>query len=238
MLQRQWDHEQGGGQAERFDLIAPPSHCLQCGTRLSIVELIPVLSWLAQRGRCRHCSTPIGLRTLCVEAGLGLMFGLAVWHFGPSLEAVAAWVLLSVLLALAVIDLETRILPDRLTLPLLWIGLIFNLSGLFASLEAAVAGAIAGYLSLWSINTIYRLIAGREGMGYGDFKLFAALGAWFGWSMLPVILIAASSAGALFGLAALGLNRQRADQAIAFGPWLALAALPALFGLLPSGIIP
>jgi leader peptidase (prepilin peptidase)/N-methyltransferase len=240
MMQRQWDaeaaapHELPDPRPERFDLIAPPSHCPHCQSRIAVRDLIPVLSWLALRGRCRHCSEPIGRRTPLVELGLALLYGLSAWQFGASLSALAAMTLLAILLAAAVIDLETRLLPDVLTLPLLWLGLLFNLGQLFSRIESAVWGAVAGYLSLWLVNQIYRLLKGRDGMGQGDFKLLAALGAWFGWPAIPVILMVASSAGAIFGLLTSLRDRERLAQPIAFGPWLALAALPVLFDLLPA----
>jgi leader peptidase (prepilin peptidase)/N-methyltransferase len=220
-----------------LNLLTPGSHCLHCKTRLGVTELIPVVSWLLQRGRCRHCGSAIGLRTPLVEAGLASLFAFAAWRFGLGFPGFCAMALLGTLMAAAVIDLETRLLPDMLTLPLLWVGLLLNIQGIFTTIDAAVIGAATGYSSLWSINRLYRLISGRDGMGQGDFKLFAALGAWFGWAALPAILILASAAGALFGLLALALARQRQGEPIAFGPWLALAALPVLFDLLPDGII-
>jgi len=244
MLERRWQHDAitmtGGSppEAARLDLVAPASHCMSCGTRLGLLELIPLASWMVQRGRCRHCGNAIGRRTPLVEGGLALLFVLAAWHFGPGMPLLAAMGLLGWLMAAAVIDLETRLLPDALTLSLLWLGLLVNLHGVFTSIDVAVLGAAFGYTSLWGINALFRLATGREGMGYGDFKLFAALGAWLGWYALPAILILASACGALFGVLALMADRSRKDQPIAFGPWLALAALPILFDLLPGGKMP
>jgi leader peptidase (prepilin peptidase)/N-methyltransferase len=244
MLDRRWQHDAitmtGGSPPEvaRLDLLAPASHCMSCGTRLSLLELIPLASWLVQRGRCRHCGIAIGRRAPLVEAGLALLFVLAAWHFGPGIPLLAAMGLLGVLVTAAVIDLETRLLPDVLTLPLLWLGLLVNVYGVFTTIDAAVLGAALGYASLWGVNALFRLATGREGMGYGDFKLFAALGACLGWTALPAILILASASGALFGVLALMADRSRKGQPIAFGPWLALAALPVLFDLLPEGMMP
>jgi leader peptidase (prepilin peptidase)/N-methyltransferase len=243
MLERQWRRDAAAltdrpmPESPPFNLLTPASHCMHCGTGLRALELIPVISWLVLRGRCRHCGKTIGLRTPLVEAGLALLFMVAAWRFGPSGASLGAMILLGFLMTAAVIDLETRLLPDALTLPLVWIGLLLNVSETFARLDAAVLGAAIGYAGLWSINAIFRRMTGREGMGYGDFKLFAALGAWFGWAALPGILIVASTAGALFGVAALLVDRSRGGVPIAFGPWLALAALPVLFGLWPSDMI-
>ncbi|MEN9775464.1 MAG: hypothetical protein RL322_2534 [Pseudomonadota bacterium] len=240
MMQRQWEadaaalHEQPDSGRARFDLIAPRSHCPHCQTRIAVHDLIPVVSWLALRGRCRHCSAPIGQRTLLVELGLAVLYGLSAWQFGATWSTLAALVFLGILLAAAVIDLETRLLPDILTLPLLWLGLLVNLQPLFSGIESAVWGAVVGYLSLWLVNQTYRLLKGRDGMGQGDFKLLAALGAWFGWPAIPVILVLASSAGAIVGIIGALRDHTRLGQPLAFGPWLALASLPVLFDLLPS----
>lgn len=230
MLERQWTEDPTASR-ERYDLSAPPSHCDQCHTALAWYDLIPVFSWLWLRGRCRHCGAAIGLRSPLVEAGMAILFGLTVERFGISFEALGAAVLIAFLVAAAAIDWETRLLPDALTIPLLWIGLLFNLDARFARLDDAVIGAVCGYTSLWLVNAIYHRLAGRIGMGHGDFKLLAALGAWLGWQSLPYVLIIACVGGVVFGVTQLLRDRDRRGQPIAFGPWLALSALPLLFGL-------
>jgi leader peptidase (prepilin peptidase)/N-methyltransferase len=233
------DQPQGPSQSPsplpRFDLAWPPSRCDHCLTRLTWHDLIPVIGWLMLRGRCRHCGAAIGRRSLLVEITLGALFGLAAWRFAIGIELVGACLLLGFLLAAAVIDFETRLLPDALTQPLVWLGLLFNLGACFAPLDSAVIGAVCGYSSLWTVNAIYHRIAGRQGMGQGDFKLLAAIGAWLGWQALPFVLILGSLAGALFGVTMMLRERSRRGQPIAFGPWLALGVLPVLFGLMPAG---
>jgi len=207
----------------RYDLALPPSHCPHCGHRLAWRENLPLLSYLRQRGRCRACGQAIGLRYPLLEllaAACGL---LAVVAFGTSLTALAAMLLGWGLLALAAIDAEQQLLPDTLTLPLLWLGLLFNSSGLLVSPAAAIIGAVAGYLFLWLIYHGFRLFTGKEGLGRGDFKLLALLGAWLGWQALPAIVVLASLAGASVGLARVVLKRQQLHQAMPFGPFLALA---------------
>jgi leader peptidase (prepilin peptidase)/N-methyltransferase len=245
MLERRWAEEEAAtgraGVADpaleattHLDLAWPPSRCDHCLTRLAWHELIPVVGWLLLRGRCRHCGAAIGLRSLLVEVALGGLFGLAAWRLPIGIELAGACLLLGFLLAAAVIDFETRLLPDALTLPLVWLGLLFNLGAHFAPLDAAVIGAVGGYASLWTVNAIYHRIAGQQGMGHGDFKLLAAIGAWFGWQALPFVLILASLAGASFGVLMMLRDRSRRGQPIAFGPWLALGTLPMLFGLMPA----
>jgi leader peptidase (prepilin peptidase)/N-methyltransferase len=233
MLERQWAEDLTASDAKPYHLAAPASHCDHCLTPLSWYELIPVLSWLWLRGRCRHCGAAIGLRSPFVEAFIALLFGLAIGRFGISLESLGACVLMTFLVAAAVIDFETRLLPDVLTMPLLWIGLLFNLDARFARLEDAVIGAACGYASLWLVNALYHRLAGRVGMGQGDFKLLAALGAWLGWQSLPFVLIIACVGGVVFGVTSMLRDRNQRGQPIAFGPWLALGALPVLFGLVP-----
>ena len=213
----------------RYNLLTPRSQCPSCGHVIGASENIPVLSWIRQRGRCTACRWPIPLRYPLIETTTALLFVLAVLHFGAGAMAVGAIVLSAFLLALTAIDLDTQLLPDNLTLPLLWIGLILNLDGLFAPLHSAVIGALAGYLSLWSLYWLFRLTTGKEGMGYGDFKLFAALGAWFGWQMLPTILLLASIVGAIVGLGLIFLRGRARSAPIPFGPYLAGAGLAALY---------
>ncbi|MEJ5211020.1 MAG: A24 family peptidase [Burkholderiales bacterium] len=214
---------------ERYDLLLPPSTCPHCGHRIGVLENIPLLSYLWLRGRCRACRAPIGLRYPVVEALTGLLSAYTAWHFGFGWQAAAALVLVWTLIALTFIDLDTQLLPDDLTLPLLWLGLGVNLSGLFTSLASSVIGAMAGYLSLWSIYWLFKLVTGKEGMGYGDFKLLAALGAWLGWQMLPAVVLLASLVGAAVGIALILFARHERHVPIPFGPYLAAGGLVALF---------
>jgi len=213
----------------RYNLLTPRSLCPSCGHVIRASENIPVLSWIRQRGRCTACRWPIPLRYPLIELTTALLFVLAVLHFGASAMALSAIVLSAFLLALTAIDLDTQLLPDNITLPLLWIGLILNLDGLFTPLHSAVIGALAGYLSLWSLYWLFRLTTGKEGMGYGDFKLFAALGAWFGWQTLPTILLLASIVGAIVGLGLIFLKGRERSAPIPFGPYLAGAGLATLY---------
>jgi leader peptidase (prepilin peptidase) / N-methyltransferase len=219
----------GKSQHEAFNLVTPRSRCRQCGHVLGITENIPVVSWLFLRGKCSQCGTPIGARYPLVELVTGLLFAACAWKFGAAWQAVAAMVFCAVLVALTGIDLDTQLLPDQLTLPLLWLGLLVNINVMFASLIDAVIGAAAGYLVLWSIFWIFKLLTGREGMGYGDFKLLAAIGAWFGWQALPLTLLISSVFGALIGVAMILFQNKDRRTAIAFGPYLAAAGLVALF---------
>ncbi|MEO1767234.1 prepilin peptidase [Thiobacter aerophilum] len=216
-------------EGERYDLLLPPSTCPHCGHRLGVLENIPLLSYLWLRGRCRACATPIGLRYPLVEALTAFISAYTAWHFGLSGQAAAALLLVWALIALTFIDLDTQLLPDDLTLPLLWVGLLINLFGVFTDLSSSVIGAIAGYLSLWSIYWLFKLVTGKEGMGYGDFKLLAALGAWLGWQMLPAIVLLASLVGAAVGIALIVFARHDRRVPIPFGPYLAAGGLVALF---------
>lgn len=235
MLEREWQAQcaslrgEAPPAAPRYDLILPRSACPSCGHLIAWYENIPLLSYLWLRGRCSACHAPISVRYPVVEATSGLLAGYAAWHFGFGLEAVAAILLLWALLALTVIDLDTHLLPDRITQPLLWAGLLVNLQGLFVPLEDAVIGAVAGYLALWLVYHGFRLTTGKEGMGYGDFKLLAALGAWLGWQMLPLVILASSLVGAVVGIALIVLAGHDRARPIPFGPWLALGGVVALF---------
>jgi leader peptidase (prepilin peptidase)/N-methyltransferase len=207
----------------RLSLAYPPSQCPACGASIRAWQNIPILSWLWQRGRCAACKSPISLQYPLVEAASGFLSALCAAHFGPSLMLPASLVFTWILLALAVIDLNTQLLPDDLTLPLLWLGLLLSLCGIFATPAAAIIGAAAGYLSLWTVYHVFRLLTGKEGMGYGDFKLLAALGAWMGWVALPGIILLSSLVGALVGITLIIVRRQDRSVPIPFGPYLAAA---------------
>jgi len=207
----------------RYNLAVPRSACPACGHRIGALENIPIVSWLALRGACSACRKPISARYPLVEALGGLLAAYAIWHFGPTWKGASACVLLWALIALTFIDFDTQLLPDNLTLPLLWGGLVANLFGLFVSLQDGVIGAIAGYLALWLVYWLFRLIRGKEGMGYGDFKLLAALGAWMGpVSLLPMILLS-SLIGALVGGTLIALRKHEREIPMPFGPFIAAA---------------
>ena len=242
MLERQWREEcaqylvpaaaadPGTALAgERYDLIVPRSACPACKAPITALQNIPLISWLVLRGRCASCSQPIPVRYPLVEALTGILSATAAWQFGFGFPALAALILTWFLIALTFIDVDRQLLPDSLTLPLLWLGLLLSLWGpqegaaVPVDLRSSVIGAAAGYLSLWSVYHLFRLITGKEGMGYGDFKLFAALGAWLGWEMLLPVLLIAAVAGAAVGITLLALRRQDRGTPIAFGPFLAAA---------------
>ena len=213
----------------RYDLVVPRSACPACGHAIGALDNVPVLSWLALRGRCRACRAPISPRYPIVELAAGALALAAVWQFGPGAKGLAACALLWALLALAFIDADTQLLPDDITLPLLWGGLAANLFGLFVPLASAVIGAMAGYLALWAVYWLFKLIRGKEGMGYGDFKLLAALGAWLGWPMLPQIVLVSSVLGAVGGILMIVLKGRDKAVPLPYGPWLAGAGAVALF---------
>lgn len=214
--------------AERFDLVVPRSRCPSCGHPLSAWENVPVLSYLWLRGRCSACGARIPLRYPLVEGLTAAMSVLVAWRFGPTGQAAAALVLTWALVALAFIDLDEQILPDVITVPMLWLGLGLNLGGLFTTLEASVLGAITGYGFLWTVYHAFRLLTGKEGMGYGDFKLLGMLGAWLGWQSLPAIVLLGSLGGALVGVSLILLRGHDRNVPIPFGPYLALGGWTAL----------
>lgn len=213
---------------ERYNLMLPGSACPECGHKITSMENIPVLSYLLLRGKCSACQTPISLRYPIVEAISGLLSACLIWHFGSGAAGLAALVFMWFLLAMSLIDFDTQLLPDDLTLPLLWFGLVLNIYSVFSSLESAVIGAVIGYLALWSVYWLFKLLTGKEGMGYGDFKLLAALGAWMGWQMLPLIILLSSLVGAIVGLSMIALGKMGFSKQIPFGPYLACAGLIAL----------
>jgi leader peptidase (prepilin peptidase)/N-methyltransferase len=231
MLEREWRTEYAPENTpkERFDLVMPRSRCPHCGHGITAFENVPVISYLMLRGRCSACHAPISPRYVAVEAFTGLLSGAVAWHFGFGAEAFGSLFLTWGLIALAGIDIETQLLPDRITLPILWLGLLFNTQGVFTDLRSAVIGAAAGYLSLWIVYQAFKFATGKEGMGYGDFKLYALIGAWLGWQQLLVVILLASGVGAAAGLALLGLKRiAHVDVPVPFGPFLAAAGWIAL----------
>ncbi len=245
MMDREWRQQcaalsgpadAASADAEPFNLVRPRSACPSCKTPIKAHHNVPVLGWLWLRGRCATCSAAIPVRYPVIEAGTGLVSGFLVWHFGYTPDAVAALLLTWALIALTVIDLDHQLLPDSITLPLLWAGLLFHVlfgphpdaSPFAGSLSDGVIGALAGYLSLWVVYHGFRLVTGKEGMGYGDFKLFAALLAWFGYQMFLPILLLSAMTGAVVGLALVALGRYGRQEPIPFGPYLAGAGFVAL----------
>ncbi len=237
MLDRGWREQcaelagEAVADAPAYNLIVPRSQCPSCGHRIGALENIPVLSYLVLRGHCRACHTPISARYPIVELLAGVLAVAAILRFGATPAAGAACVFLWTLLALTLIDFDTQLLPDNLTLPLLWAGLLATLLGAapIATLHDAVNGAIAGYLALWVVYWLFKLIRGKEGMGYGDFKLLAALGAWLGWQMLPLIVLLSSVVGAAIGISLVVFKGRDHQVPLAFGPYLAIAGGIALF---------
>jgi leader peptidase (prepilin peptidase)/N-methyltransferase len=215
-------------QAVSLSLSSPPSRCPHCGHQIRFYENIPVLSYLLLRGQCSACKQPISVRYPVIELATGLLSALVVWHFGFGMQAAAALLFTWALIALSLIDFDRQLLPDVITLPLLWLGLTLSLFPLFADMRSALIGAIAGYMSLWLIYQTFRLLTGKEGMGFGDFKLLAALGAWLGWQALPMIVLLSSAVGALLGGTLILLRGRDRAQPMPFGPFLAIAGWIAL----------
>jgi leader peptidase (prepilin peptidase)/N-methyltransferase len=213
---------------ETFNLVLPNSRCPHCAHEIKPWENIPVISYLFLRGKCSSCKAPISMRYPLVELTCGLLSAYVAWHFGFTPQTAAFLLLTWGLLAMSLIDVDHQLLPDSLVLPLLWLGLIVNYLGLFTSLENALWGAIAGYLSLWSVYWLFKLVTGKEGMGYGDFKLLAMLGAWGGWQVLPLTILFSSLVGAVLGVIMLKLRNQDTSTPIPFGPYLAIAGFIAL----------
>lgn len=234
MMQRDSDnyvaHESGKElpHQDTYSLVTPRSRCPHCGHRIGALENIPVISYLVLGGKCKACKAPISARYPAVELFTAVLSAFLVWRFGGGLAGLAALVFGWMLVAMTFIDYDTQLLPDDLTLPLLWLGLLVNLNGTFAPLDQAVIGAAAGYLSLWSIYWLFKLVTGKEGMGYGDFKLLAALGAWLGWTLLPTIILLSSIVGAVVGISLIVFTKHGRDKPIPFGPYLAAAGLIAL----------
>ena len=214
--------------SEKYNLVVPRSACPSCGHQITAIENIPIISYLAIGGKCRGCKTPISARYPLIEALTGIVSGLLAWRFGFGLPAVAAIIFAWAMIALTFIDFDTQLLPDDITLPLLWFGLLLNMFNTFTDLQSAVIGAIFGYLALWSVYWAFKLATGKEGMGYGDFKLLAAIGAWLGWAMLPLVILLSAGVGAVVGISLVLFTKHGRDTPIPFGPYLAAAGLIAL----------
>jgi len=213
---------------QNLSLSFPASACPHCGHKIRFWENIPILSYVLLRGKCAACHTPISIQYPLVEALTAVLSGIVAWRFGPHWQTLAALLFSWVLIALTFIDLKKQLLPDNLTLPLLWAGLLFALFNLFTDLVSSVIGAMAGYIILWSVYQLFKLVTGKEGMGYGDFKLLAALGAWGGYQLLPQIILLSSIVGASMGILMIISGRSRTRQPIPFGPYLSIAGWIAL----------
>jgi len=235
MLERQWRDElselngQEVATGPRYNLIVPRSACPACGHAIGALENVPLISYFALRGKCAGCKARISPRYPLVEALTGVLSGYIAWRYGFTWQTLALLVFVWSMIALAFIDLDTFYLPDDITLPLVWAGLLANMGGLFVDLQSAVIGAIAGYLALWIVFWGYKLATGKDGMGYGDFKLLAAIGAWLGWKMLPVVILLSSLVGAIVGISLIVFARHGRNVPIPFGPYLVLGGLIALF---------
>ena len=235
MMEQGWQRDccevldQPAPDQEPISLSHPGSHCPGCGAAIKPWQNIPVISWLMLRGRCAQCGMGISVRYPAVELITGVLSGLVAWQFGFGIEALSALALIWMLVALTGIDIDTQLLPDNITLPLLWLGLAVNLFAVWTPLSSAVIGAMLGYGSLWSVYWLFKLVTGKEGMGYGDFKLLGALGAWFGWQAVPLMILLSSFVGAALGIAILLSKRQGRDTPMPFGPYLAGAGLLTLF---------
>jgi leader peptidase (prepilin peptidase)/N-methyltransferase len=239
MMEREWkqecrlilaldDADTAPPESDKFNLAVPHSHCPHCKAAIKIWQNIPVVSYLLLKGRCANCQVSISARYPIIEAISGLLAGVIVWQLGATPPAFFALLLTWSLISLTMIDADHTLLPDQITLPLLWLGIAANIFGVYVPLADAVWGAIAGYLSLWSIYWAFKLLTGKEGMGYGDFKLLAALGAWLGWQAIPVIILLSSLVGAVVGSIMLVMAKKGRNTAIPFGPYLAAAGWIAL----------
>ncbi|MCF6191050.1 MAG: A24 family peptidase [Cocleimonas sp.] len=235
MLQREWREECeeliGGEEVDeiehpsgkKFNLFIPRSQCPTCGHMITALENIPVISYLFLGGKCSSCKTKISIQYPIIELFTALLSVFIAWKLGVTWQTLAALFFTWTLITLSLIDAKTMLLPDNLTLPLMWIGIAVNYQGLFVDLQSSVLGAMIGYMSLWSLFHVFKLITGKDGMGYGDFKILAAIGAWGGWQILPFTIFAASLLGAVIGILWMIIQKQKESQPIPFGPWLALA---------------
>ncbi len=239
MMQREWrsdcleflDQPSVDKQEEAFNLVIPRSRCGQCGHQITALENIPIISYLLLKGKCASCQAPISLQYPLVELFTGLISMWVAWHFGLTLQTLFALILSWSLIAASGIDIGHKLLPDSLTLPLLWLGILLGFFNVYVDLESSVIGAMAGYLSLWSVYIVFKVITGKEGMGHGDFKLLAMLGAWMGWKMLFVIILTSSLVGAIVGISMIALKKTKRGTQIPFGPYLAAAGwISLLYG--------
>jgi leader peptidase (prepilin peptidase) / N-methyltransferase len=234
MMERDWEaqcadlRDETPPKAPKYNLVVPRSACPRCGHMITALENIPVVSWLALRGKCRACRAPISVRYPFVETLTGVLSGVLAWHFGFGFALAGALVFAWAMIALTFIDLDTTLLPDDITLPLVWLGLLLNIRGTYVPLETAVVGAVAGYLVLWSVYWTFKLLTGKEGMGYGDFKLLGAIGAFLGWKVLPLVILLSSFVGAAIGISMIVFARHKREVPIPFGPYLAIAGVIAL----------
>ena len=222
------ENDQPPPHTERYNLVTPRSACSSCAHKLSLADNIPLLSFALLKARCRYCKARISWRYPSVELLTAVLSALVIWHLGSGVAGISGLILLWMLIAMSFIDLDTQLLPDELTLPLMWLGLLINLDGTFVPLRDAVIGAAAGYVFLWLVYWMFFAATGKEGIGYGDFKLLAALGAWMGWMLLPLIVLLSSVVGATVGLLMIAFKRHHRDSPIPFGPFLATAGLLAL----------
>ncbi|WP_394172639.1 prepilin peptidase [Thalassotalea litorea] len=216
---------------QTLSLSKPASTCPYCGHKIKIWENIPVISWLFLKGKCSSCKKPISIRYPTIELITGVLSAVIAAHYGVTWTTLAMLVLTWCLIALTMIDFDNMILPDQITLPLVWLGLLLNLNGMFVDLQTAVIGAVAGYMSLYTVFWLFKLVTGKEGMGFGDFKLFAVFGAWFGWQLLPLLILMASLVGAIIGISLMVFRNHEGSKPIPFGPYLAIAGwITALWG--------
>ena len=215
--------------AQPFDLVKPNSTCPKCGHAIQWHENIPLISYALLKGKCSQCKTRISPRYPIIELTTGLLSAFVAWKLGFSWETAAALVFTWCLICLTMIDFDHQLLPDQITLPLMWLGILLNMNGMFASLEQSVLGAVTGYLSLWSVYWLFKLLTGKEGMGYGDFKLLAALCAWMGWQALPLIVLLSSLVGSVIGISLIIVKGRDRNIPIPFGPYLAIAGWIAFF---------
>jgi leader peptidase (prepilin peptidase)/N-methyltransferase len=231
MMERSWKQEfesyfnpdKEATEQPTFNLVKPDSTCPKCQHKIRAWENIPILSWLWLRGKCSDCANPISIRYPLVELTTAILSVFVAWNFGFGLQAIAGIFLTWCLVAMTCIDLDKMLLPDQITLPVLWLGLLLSIDNLYVSPADAIIGAAAGYMSLWSVYWLFKLATGKEGMGYGDFKLLAALGAWLGWQYLPIVILLSSFVGAIIGITYLSLTKKGQQQPIPFGPYLAIA---------------
>jgi leader peptidase (prepilin peptidase)/N-methyltransferase len=235
MMEREWHQQCAELRGETIETLPPlsiakpRSACPHCQHKITALENIPILSYLVLRGRCSQCNTSISPRYPIIEALTGIISGFVAWNFGYGFLALAALIFVWAMIALAFIDLDTQLLPDDITLPLLWAGLLVNLGDGFTDIRSAIIGAVSGFLALWSVYWCFKIATGKEGMGYGDFKLLAVIGAWFGWKMLPLVILISSLVGAVVGIGLIVITKHGRNVPIPFGPYLVGGGLIALF---------